>query len=462
MIKKISKMLVWVGVFFLMLLLSLYGPTDLNPTLKNCYTHLCINLFLIYGLWSIILLRKKIDILEPLVLVTVIHILLFEIVPIICLYTDRILFFGKNVWAGCVKGTYISTLGYFVLVVAYLVNIKRKSTTLSKKEDVIHNKRNCLVCAYVMWTVAFICNVIVIVGYGLNLKYLITGGQAVMEQEASSKSAYGFLVVIAYAMIPAFLYVFELGKNKIIKCILFYLMFMSFYVRGFRFIMVAVLMAPFIYWYLKKNKRPNVILIVAILVALSIFSGYVQMARESIRLGAGGGMDLVHVFNVDNVSEVLIANFEIFKTYYAIVEYFSEGFRFTLGAEILLYTAILFVPRAIWSAKPQPPIYDVVRNSVNMEARTSGTSFPYMGEYYFEFGTIGVCAFSFVLGRLLKKLKSCLSARNVHSHILYASVYPLLLQVMIRGYTPTNFYMIVAVVLPVIFMKKIVSREQKK
>lgn len=462
MIKKISKMLIWIGVFFLILLLALYGPTDLNPTLKTCYNHLCVNMFLIYFLWIVILLRKKIDILEPIVLVTVIHILLFEIVPIVCLYTDRILFFGENVWGGCVKGTYVSTLGYFFLVLAYLMKLKRKKSVLLEVEDSIRNKKNSLVCAYVMWIIAFICNVIVILGYGLNLRYLITGGQAILEEEASSKSAYGFLVIIAYAMIPAFLYIYELGKSKIIKCILFYLMFMSFYVRGFRFIMIATIMAPFIYRYLKKNKRPNWILIVAVLVGLSVFSGYIQMARDSIRTGAGGSMDLVHVFNVDNVSEMLIGNFEIFKTYYAIVEYFSEGFKFTLGAEIILYTVILFVPRAIWSTKPQPPIYNVISQVVNERARESGTAFPYMGEYFFEFGTLGVCFFSFVLGRLLRKLKTCLTSQNTHSRILYASVYPLLLQVMIRGYTPTNFYMILAVVLPVLFMKKIVSREKKK
>ena len=460
MIKKINKMLAWGIVFFLILFLFLYGPAELSPRLTNCYNHLCINLLVFYILWTFILLWKKVDILEPIVLVTVLHILLFEIVPIICLYTDRILFFDKDVWDGCIEGTYISTVGYLFLVLAYFLKAKRKENALVGNDNVIHNKKNCLICAYIIWFVAFVCNVIVILGYGLNLRYLITGGQAILEQEANSKSAYGFLVIIAYAMIPSFLYIYELGKSKIIKFILFYLMFMSFYVRGFRFIMIAVLIAPFIYRYLKKNKRPRLILIAVVLIALSIFSGYIQMARDSIRMGSGGDMDLIHIFNVDNVSEMLIENFEIFKTYYAIVDYFSVGFKYTLGAEIILYTVVLFVPRAIWPAKPQPPLYNVITQVVNERARESGTAFPYMGEYYFEFGIVGVCVFSFILGRLLKKLKMCLLGNDAHSYILYASVYPLLLQVLIRGYTPTNFYMIIAVVLPVLIMRKFVSREK--
>ena len=455
MLNKTIKGFIWVELFLIILSIFLMCPIDLNEELKKCYYQLCVQLIIFYILWSIILSKVNIDIFEPIILVTLIHLLLFEITPIICLWTNRIDFFGIYIWQECIKATYISTIGYVFLLFSYFCKNNRNREKKRTYFYDINNKKKYLYLNYCIWIIAFICNVIVIQGYGLSLKYLLTGGQAIMKNAVISKSSYGFLVIIAYAMIPSFLYIFELSTSRVIKIAIFYLMFMSFYVRGFRFIMIAVLIAPLVYSYLKKNKRPSINLILFILIGLSIFSSYMQFARAFIRSGVGGDIDINKIFNIENILEVLIENFEIFKTYYAIVEHFPKNIPYTLGIEIFLYTLVLLVPRFIWSGKPQPEIYKVISNAVNSASRDAGTSFPYIGEYYFEFGAIGVCIFMIILGKLFSKLKGYMYKKDIHSCILYSCIYPLILQLLIRGYTPTNFYMILAVVAPIFITKKI-------
>lgn len=449
------KEFIWLELLFIILAFFLICPVALDEELKKCYYQLCVQLIIFYILWTIILSKVNIDIFEPIILLTLIHLLLFEITPIVCLWTNRIEFFGIYVWQECIKATYISTIGYILFVFSYFY---KNSINKEKKKYYfynIDNKKKYLYLNYCIWTIAFICNVIVIQGYGLSLKYLLTGGHSIMKNTAISKSSYGFLVIIAYAMIPSFLYIFELSKSKIIKIIIFYLMFMSFYVRGFRFIMIAVLIAPLVYSYLKKNKRPSINLIFFVLIGLSIFSSYMQFARAFIRSGVGGNIDINKIFNIENILEVLIENFEIFKTYYAIVEHFPKNIPYTLGVEIFLYTLVLLVPRFVWPGKPQPEIYKVISNAVNSASRDAGTSFPYIGEYYFEFGFIGVCIFMIILGKFFSKLKKYMYKKDIHSYITYSCVYPLILQLLIRGYTPTNFYMILAVIAPIFITQKI-------
>lgn len=447
----------WLSIIFLILVLFFSPPLNVEQELITCYYNLCLQIVIFYVLWSVILLKKRVDILEPIVLTTGIHLLLFEITPIICLKTSRILFFGTYVWGACVKATYISTIGYIVLLIAYY-NHSSQFTRVKIHQNEILNPKKCLYFNYCVWLFAFLCSVVLILGYGLSLKYILTGGNTIMENEANSKSVFGFLSIFAYAMIPSYIYIFELSNNKFIKVILYYLMFMCFYVRGFRFIMIAAIIAPVIYLYLKKNKRPKLLVVLFILIVLSIFSGYMQFARAAIRAGSGGSIPIEQIFNFDNIVEMLVENFEIFKTYYAIVEHFPKDIPFMLGKEIFLYTTVMLVPRFIWPGKPQPAIYEVISKAVNGSSRDAGTSFPYIGEYYFEFGMLGIIVFMYIFGRLLKKLNNIKSDENIHSRIIYACILPLILQLLIRGYTPTNFYMIMSVIMPVIITDKIVSR----
>lgn len=318
--------------------------------------------------------------------------------------------------------------------------------------DVIHLHSSCI------WMFAFLSSVILIVTSGQNLKYMLT---LKLSDSANSneltRSSFQFLGVFAYMMVPSFLYILHFGKSKVFKIIVFYLMVMSFLIRGFRFILVAVIIAPVVMVYLIKRKRPKLSQLVILFIILLLMIGFVGFIRNGIRTGEG----ISSGFNTDEIEKAFFGNFEIFKTYYGIMKHIPKDLSYTYGQQIFLYTLIMFIPRALWPSKPEPVTRSVITTSISAYANMAGTAYPYIGEYYHEFGVAGVIAGCFILGILLKKLSVYIFRIDIHSIILFSSVYPLILQVLIRGYMPSNFYMILFVVLPVFLLKYIDKTKYK-
>lgn len=46
----------------------------------------------------------------------------------------------------------------------------------------------------------------------------------------------------------------------------------------------------------------------------------------------------------------------------------------------------MFIPRALWPSKPEPVTRSVITTSISAYANMAGTAYPYIGEYYHEFG----------------------------------------------------------------------------
>lgn len=129
--------------FFIAIIISIiflfyFQPANLSNDLYQCYHFLVSQLIVYLLIWIILFALTKIDILEPIVLVTSIHLLLFVITPIISLYRNDILWFNKNVWGGCIKGTLLSTLAYIFFIFGYYfektkrIQYKQKNIALFK------------------------------------------------------------------------------------------------------------------------------------------------------------------------------------------------------------------------------------------------------------------------------------------------------------------------------------------
>ena len=84
----------------------------------------------------------------------------------------------------------------------------------------------------------------------------------------------------------------------------------------------------------------------------------------------------------------------------------------------------------------------------------NGVAYPNLGEYYVEFGVVGIIMCMFILGLF------CRYARNLYvkrqglslSLVLYSLVYGALFQIIIRGYMPQNFTMMLFLLAPVILI----------
>ena len=453
---RLGVVVAWLTTLAIIIILFFNCP---NVFYSLEYYTLCINLAVIWLIWVLKTSVRRIDFFEPIVLLTAIHLLLFEITPIICIFNNDMLWFGQNLWDGCVKATWVSTAGYIAIVLAYFRHDRH--VKILKNHDNIcffHNGHNCLLLNYVLWTIGFISGAILIVSQGANIFFLLALGLRGAVGNVETSSSLEFLAVISYMMIPSYLYIFQLSKSKIIKLILFYLMLACFIVRGFRFILVAVIISPLVCHYICKNKRPKFLQIVLICSVLIIMIGFIGATRDGIRAGAGVSKSAISVITGEYLFDIIIENFSIFKTYYGIILNIPNLMPFTHGQLIFLYTAIMFIPRFIWASKPYPISRSVNAVAVSDYASRAGTAYPYIGEYYHEFGIIGVLIFCYILGMLCKKLRHLLYSKNIHSIIAFATIYPLLMQIMIRGYTPSNFYMLVFCLVPIMVTQSIERR----
>lgn len=463
MVTSLKKILFLLFIGMGILILIFNPPSMLDSEIRYSFWTLCIQLLLLWISWGIILIKFRLDIFEPIGLITIIHLLLFEITPIICLYNKDTLWFGVNVWKGCVPATWISTLGYLFFLIAYFTCFKKVKCLDKKERHEVINIRKPKLCYkfnLLIWIIAFLASVILMMSEGKSFVYIISLGANGYSQTIEESASVGFLGTLAYAMIPSYLYIMELGKSKIIKIVLFYLMAATFIIRGFRFILVAVIISPLLLYYIKKGKRPHVIQMIVVLIILLAMIGFIGVIRDDVRAGAGITNDALFTFSPQMILDIFIENFSIFKTFYGLVWNIPKEMGYTLGKEIILYTAVMFVPRLIWPSKPQPILGQVLSVGVSAYASRAGTASPYIGEFYYEFGIIGVIIGMFFLGKFCKKLKKYLYKKDIHSIILYASIFPLLFQIMIRGYMPSNFYMIVIVIIPVV-LTKIISNTTK-
>ena len=94
-------------------------------------------------------------------------------------------------------------------------------------------------------------------------------------------------------------------------------------------------------------------------------------------------------------------------------------------------------------------------------AADSGYAMPNISEYYLDFGVVGCVLGMFLFGKFLKKLK-CLyeyDADSKHSLILYSVMYPALMQVVLRGYSPSYIYLLLFYAFPVIFIRLFVRKK---
>ena len=454
MSNRTIKAIAWLGILGVILMLFCNCPIELDIEKKKCFFVLCIQLLIIWLVLTIVINKFGISIIEPIALFSAVHIAMFNITPILCLLTNEIDWFGKDVWSGCCKGTWISTLAYcLILFMYYRRSPKFKNYDIeARKPD--YTRYNCLYFNYVVWFLAFSAHLYYIASSGKSVLYILLLGMGNHEAEMTEASSLAFLGVVAYAMLPSYLYILKYATSKIMKILLLYLMAATFIVRGFRFILIAIILAPIIFICLDKNKRPKIYQVISIFVILLLLTSILQLTRDSIRAGTGVDFNFFKDFSFDIIYDIILENFSIVKTYYGVVNSIPEKMGYTFGSQMILYTAIMLIPRALWPSKPQPVSPEVLSVSVSEYAAQAGTAYPYIGEYYHEFGIVGVIVFSLLAGKMLNWLRLKMYEQSIGAKVLYASVMPLIFQIMIRGYTPSNFYMILFVVLPVIISEK--------
>lgn len=453
--KKIEFLCLFYGSISVICYFIFTWPDNLELELKRAYIISVISLVIQLSIIIWMHARYTLDMFEPFVPTSVIYLMIFSICPLIDIQNNDTVIYGFDPMSGAVKGTIIFIISYLAFVVGYIQ--KKKYSLLNYRNfssQKLEPKREKILIkvAYFLWFLGLIGTLIYITGNGLSLRYIFSLGKSgTNDIVQNGDSALGFIGMLTFTMITATVYILFLEKSRIIKTAFYLVTLICLIVRGFRSIIIILLVAPFIYFYVKRGKRPSIGIMVIAIGMFCIMVGIVGFIRNDLRAGYGISLE---GFDINTVVQALMGNFRRYNIFYGMVEALPAKHGYTFGKNYI-YTLVMIIPRIIWPGKPQPVMYDILRVSTSELIASTGAAWPNIGEYYMEFGTIGCIVMMYLLGRFFSRLRLSYNSSKTTCHSLmgYSVFIPSLITVIAYGYTPSTAYMLLFLLIPVIVLK---------
>ena len=444
--------------FFIGLYLITLIPSSLNIIDKNNIFFLLVIYFLFGSLLFVLFIKHKVEVFEPIVVISAIYYLMFIITPILNIINQDTTFFGMSTSSSTIKASLIFFIGYISFLLGYFKYGKSKN----KKSDNINiygeGKRDTvIIISIIIWTIGFIFNSIYVLSKGTNFIYMITMGMlGEVNQTASVNTPLGFVGMFGFLMIGSWMYIGQYSHSKTIRIVTYILMFFSFGVRGFRFILVIIIMAPIILYYIKRNRKPKLFTIISLILIIITMIGFIGLNRTSIRTGGGMTLD---GFGLEIIIKSLNDNFSQYKTFYLMVDRIPRLAPHSWGVKTFLNPIIMIIPRMFWPGKISlGSDSDVFLNDA---ARIAGSAYPNIGEFYMDFGIIGVIVFMFLFGKMcgtMVKFKNRKNS-NINTYIAYSIFVPTTLQLVIRGHMATNLYLVIFLFAPIFIIRAINNKK---
>lgn len=404
-------------------------------------------IFVLYGLLN------KVKLIDPITIITITYLMFFSIAPMIDIISDNMYFFDHYVMEGTIKSTVIFVLGYFSFFIGYT----RKNYKYSMTNDVLVFRHKDLILRIniMLWFFGLLSSYIYLSSFGQNIAYMLSFGLmgSVSASNQLFSTSLGFLSIFTYAMVVPWLYLFLNIKNRLLVIVLSLITASVYFVLGFRFIVLIMILAPIIFVLVEQKRDISIKKIIVLLLILSSLFGLMGYVRGDLRRGNYVNWE---GFSFNSVWYAVESNFEIYKAFYRMVEVIPGKINYTYGKQIS-YTLVYMIPRAIWPNKPDTPLRDLLEGVLGEYAVKAGTAWPNIGEYYSEFGSLGVILIFYFFGRLSRKSTQLIYSdnSNIHTKLAYSILYPTFIQLIIRGYTPTNFWLLFVFFMPIILFNKI-------
>lgn len=401
-----------------------------------------------------------IDLFSPITLFTMIYVFMFYVTPIYDLLIREYTWFNVNLFDQSIRCSFYALIGYVCFFIAYKYRfiINRGEMLCNKdytKSEIIcfekGNSDKIVLFAVVGYFVCLLANIYYLVSSGGNsILYILTLGM-MGNSGNDTVSNVGAISMLSYSL-PSFtlLYV-EYGKNRFLKILAFILMFELQVARGFRFFILQIVFMFGSYYFIKENKKPKFSQIIIVLIATCIPLILMTVFRVSIR--SGEGMDLA-ALSSDVLSDALDAafweNLRIYKNFYAIVKVVPSQTSYLYGAQTIIYTAIMMIPRAIWPSKPGNPGTIAQEIALGKSAVLGGSAYPALGEYYYDIGLLGIVIWMSIFGLFLSKIEDRYRYKAITKEdlMVFCTILGNVLQFIIRGYMPSNFWMLIFCILP--------------
>lgn len=398
---------------------------------------------------------------DPLILITFIYTFMFFITPAYDIVTRQYTWFGYSMFQYGVKSGILALAGYlffYFFYVSKLTNFEKRLTRNEQKDkEEIHDegkRKMYMVFIVIFYVFSFLANVYYLVHSGYaNIVYILTLG--ILGRGGSYgevMESIGYIAMFSYCLPTLVLLYWEYAKNKTTTFLLFIPMLMLQVTRGFRFLVVQIAISFAAYFFLKKNKQPRIGQIVALIAVLMIPVIVMTIYRNDVRNGIGIS-DFTMSFGVINeaIDSAIWDNFRIYNNYYGLVNSVPKYFDYIYGRQMIIGTAAMAIPRAIWAGKIMTKAGVDLSSIVGMRLAKTGQAYPGLGEYYYSFGVPGVLFFMSLYGAWMRLVRDRYMKPSVKGYqcVMFCVLLGANLQLLIRGYTPSNFWYIVFSLVPV-------------
>lgn len=473
--------------FFIGITFMFQMPSGISFKLITDYCTVLFSYFIVTGMWLYYVLKRGYFLFEPAVMVLLLTIISFSIEPMLSIITDNVNILGFYVFDGCKKATII----YMIAVIAFMFVYYNKFTfgdrlddkaaraKLSFEDDysnfkfysgalnpVVHeqlvfDEKIIVTLSYFFACIGVVVSFVDLMMQGYSAFYILSLGIAGISQSESDADSLGVFINLRYLMIPSFLYLDEFAKHKLPVWLLRIVALACLFIRNKRWLIVIMILSPITYYYTEKMKKPDMKLIGAVAAAGVV----VISAMQFMRYEAATSISEVtwKNFTLMEIWKGFSGNFDLYKTLYGAVEYFPEKHPHTMGQQMIFLTLVTCIPRAVWPSKPSS-IFETLKAEWLGEGAVRGSwAYAQLTEFYVEFGVIGTIICMVIFAQFCKWLKKLyVSKRAVHDLVAYSFMFPMLMQLVIRGYMPINFWAVFFMWLPIWIIKFCLKIKFKK
>lgn len=450
-----------IGLYFLF---KYPGPEFTNLE-RACYFVVLLFAYEMLVLLVYMFSRQDFYIFEPMVIIWAMFFCTYGLQPLIDILNHSTSLSGVDTIDGGIKCTVIVGTSFFILFYFYYKNKNRFTGNIPYQwQDISYRKykdsSHVAFINLVIWEISFLMFFLYLYkARGLSFKYILSAGTSgAMNSSQVSSTPLGFLSNFSTTMIASYMYYLYYGKSKILKVGMFIGTMLLYILNGYRFVIVIFLLSLMVHYYITRGKKPSWVVIGTCLLALLLLSAMLAATRNSLRHGGGWALT---TFSLEVIVSPFESNFILYKPFWRLVQYYPSQYGYTLGYQMIIYTIIMFVPRALWPGKPGPPTKEVMMNIFSNPNIAGTQAFSSIGEYYHEFGTIGSIILMGVFGSVCGKLNGLYVTRSLDDQraISYSVAFPVVFSLINAGYTPANFYMVLFAYIPIIFVALFVNKE---
>lgn len=438
------------------------------PEVSNVHDHdnylILLFAYVICSTLSFITITKPdYYIFEPYTVIMLLYMIIMVIRPMQDIINGEYYCHGTDVMKGCFKGTAIFILSYFALHLGYWYDykisdrlvIKSYRTVKSKIEYKIDYTDKVRLTCIALWGMGFLFALVYYIFTGRNPIYALSLGM--MGEQTAEMGIYDssvkFMMKLAFMMIIPWIYIVHFDRSRLLKLITTVLMFLHFLAMGSRYIMIVAVVGcmifPYIYEKRKFSFNKGLIVFAVLLIAASMIAFY----RNGFRTGGAFSLE---GYTAESIFSVFDSDFTIYRAYYCAVSEIPRTLEYQMGKGLIVYSLTSFLPSFIFPYKREfDNVGMIITTVVNERAGNSGIAYINLGQFYAEFGVIGCIVCMFILGKIARRLKRLYDSgySNLNKIILYCTMFPFLMQIIIRGDLAQQLNSLLGIIIPYFVLK---------